>query len=644
MADLPSATIRQAREDTIMDTSIATVSLSGGLAEKLEAIAAAGFTGVEIFESDLLSFNGAPQDVRRIAASLGLTIVTFQPFRDFEGMPEPQRSRTFARAERKFDLMGELGCDLLMVCSNVAPDSLGGIDRAAADFHELGDRAQARGIRVGFEALAWGRHISDYRDAWEVVRRADHPAVGLTLDSFHILSRKIDLGAIRSIPADRISLVQLSDAPWLDMDVMSWSRHFRCFPGQGDLPLLDFMDAVGSTGYRGILSLEVFNDQFRAGSPRTFAVDGQRSLAYLMDQSRGRLGALGASVPPLPPRARCLGVEFLEFAADSGAAASLAALWTALGFVQVGTHKSKSVTRWTQGGINLVLNCDNDGFAHSYQLARGPSVCAMCLRVEDATATVDRAEKLWDTPFRQAVGPGELDIPAVRGLGGSLLYFVDPKTALGRLWDIDFIAQPQAPHDVGLTAIDHVSQSMHYDEMLSWLLFYTSLLDVTKTPQLDLVDPGGLVRSQFVQSANGVLRMGLNASQSQRAFPSRFLEHYAGSGVQHIAFATDDIVTTLDRMRANGMEMLSIPENYYDDLEARTDLPPAHIDLLRRHDVLYDRDEGGELRHACTRSFEGRFFFEIVERKGYRGLGSVNAPIVLAAQAREQPPVPLRLV
>ena len=116
-------------------------------------------------------------------------------------MPEPQRSRTFARAERKFDLMGELGCDLLMICSNVAPDSLGGIDRAAADFHELGERAQKRGIRVGFEALAWGKHISDYRDSWEVVRRADHPAIGLTLDSFHIFSRKTDLKAIRSIPA-----------------------------------------------------------------------------------------------------------------------------------------------------------------------------------------------------------------------------------------------------------------------------------------------------------------------------------------------------------------------------------------------------------------------------------------------------------
>jgi len=620
-----------------MKTSIATVCLSGGLSEKLAAIAAAGFKVVEIFESDLLSYNGTPADVRQELDALNLEVVTFQPFRDFEGMPEPQRSRTFARAERKFDLMGELGCNLLMICSNVAPDSLGGIDRAAADFHELGERARKRGIRVGFEALAWGRHISDYRDSWEVVRRADHPAIGLTLDSFHIFARKTDLKAIRSIPSDKIFLVQLADAPWLEMDVISWSRHFRCFPGQGDFPLLDFMDSVCATGYGGLLSLEIFNDQFRAGTPRGVAVDGQRSLVYLMDQMRGRPGPLAAAAPQLPPRAKCFGIEFLEFAADDRAAADLARLFEGLGFSKAGEHKSKTVTHWSQGAINLVLNSDKDGFAHSHQLAHGPSVCAICLKVDDATATLDRAEKLRDTPFRQAVGPGELEIPAVRGLGGSLLYFVDPKSKLGRLWDIDFKApgQPNGDADAGLTAIDHVSQSMHYEEMLSWLLFYNSLLDVTKTPQLDVVDPGGIVRSQVVQTADGALRIALNASQSQQTLSSRFLTHYLGSGVQHIAFATDDIVATVMKLRANGVRMLSMPENYYDDLVARTELSAERIEVLRRNDILYDRDETGEYLQAYTRSFEDLFFCEIVERKAYRGFGAANASIRLAAQARE---------
>lgn len=626
-----------------MQTSIATVSLAGGLAEKLEATAAAGFTGVEIFESDLLSFNGSPKDVARMMAGLGLKIVTFQPFRDFEGMPEPQRSRTFARAERKFDLMGELGCDLLMICSNVAPDSLGGIDRAAADFHELGERAKKRGIKVGFEALAWGKHISDYRDSWEVVRRADHPAIGLTLDSFHIFSRKTDLKAIRSIPADKIVLVQLADAPWLDMDVINWSRHFRCFPGQGEFPLTDFMDAVFATGYNGILSLEIFNDQFRAGSPRGVAVDGQRSLIYLMDQMRDRPGAMAKAAPQIPPRGKCLGIEFIEFAAEDRPAAELAKLFAGLGFTKVGEHKSKAVTHWSQGTINLVLNSDKEGFAHSHQLSHGPSVCAMCLKVDDATATLDRAEKLRDTPFRQAVGPGELEIPAVRGLGGSLLYFIDGKSQLGRLWDIDFTApkapqageQPQSNGGAGLTAVDHVSQSMQYEEMLSWLLFYNSLLDVTKTPQLDVIDPGGIVRSQVVQTADGALRIALNASQSQQTLSSRFLSHYVGSGVQHIAFATSDIVATVKKLRANGVALLSMPENYYDDLEARLDLSTEQLDVLRKNNILYDRDEAGEYFQVYTRAFEDLFFFEIVERRAYKGFGAVNASIRLAAQTRE---------
>ena len=160
-----------------MKTSIATVSISGDLGEKLEAIAAAGFDGVEIFENDLLTYGASPAEVSRMAADLGLEITLFQPFRDFEGLPEPLRSRVFERARRKFELMNELGTDLMLICSNVSPAALGGIDRAAADFHELGDLAKAAGVRVGYEALAWGRHVHDHRDAWEIVRRADHPQI-----------------------------------------------------------------------------------------------------------------------------------------------------------------------------------------------------------------------------------------------------------------------------------------------------------------------------------------------------------------------------------------------------------------------------------------------------------------------------------
>ncbi len=619
-----------------MQTAIATVCLSGTLNEKLEAIAAARFKGVEIFENDLLSFDGTPAQVGRRIKDLGLAAVTFQPFRDFEGMPEPLRAKAFSRAERKFDLMDELGCDLLMICSNVSPDSLGGIDRAAADLRELGERAARRGLRIAFEALAWGRHINDYRDAWEVVRRADHPAVGLVLDSFHVLARGTDLNAMCAIPKDRIFLVQVADAPKLDMDYLSWSRHYRCFPGQGELAIDAFMDALQVTGFDGLVSLEIFNDSFRAGSARYVAIDGQRSLLVTLDELRQRSGVPVRGLPQLPPRAHCSGIDFVEFALDEAAAATFETALGALGFVKAGVHKSKAVTRWRQGDINLVVNCDKEGFAHSFNITHGSAVCAMALKVDDAAVTLSRAAELLDLPFRQVVRTGEIDIPAVRGLGGSVVYFVDDKTDLGRHWEIDFDTPPQADggSDAGLIAFDHVSQSMQHEEMLTWLLFYTSLIEVRKTPVQDVLDPGGIVHSQVVESTDGAFRLVLNASQSRQTLSSRFLTDLFGSGVQHIAFVTSDIIATAKRLRAGGVELLAIPENYYDDLEARIDLQPGALDLLRVNNVLYDRQDAGEYFQIYTKTFDGGFFFEIVERRAYAGFGATNAPIRLAAQTR----------
>ena len=629
-----------------MQTAIATVSLSGTLNEKLEAIAKAHFRGVEMFENDLLSFNGTPIEIRRMVEDLGLRTIAFQPFRDFEGMPEPQRTKAFARAERKFDVMLELGCDLLLVCSNVSPDAIGGIDRAAADFRELGDRAAQRGLRVAFEALAWGRHVNDYRDAWEVVRRADHPSVGLVLDTFHILARDIDLRPIRALPSDRIFLVQIADAPLLDMDYLSWSRHYRCFPAQGDLAIQPFMAALQATEYEGLLSLEIFSDRFRAGSAQRVAIDGQRSLLFMLDELRETTGVEAQGAPQLPPRSPVEAVEFLEFAMDQPSAAALEKVLQGLGFVRAGVHRSKVVTRWRQGHINIVVNCEGEGFAHSFNITHGSSVCAMALRVEDSAATIERALKLLDQPFRQAVGPGELDIPAVRGVGGSLLYFVDGKTELGRLWEVDFESvETSGLEEAGLIRFDHLSQSMEYEEMLTWLLFYTSLLDLRKAPVQDIVDPGGVVHSQAVEDERGAVRLVLNASQSRHTLASRFLDEFFGSGVQQIALATEDIFRTVEKLRASGVELLPIPENYYDDLEARTDLGAAQIDRLRAGNILYDRDGAAEFFQVYTRTLEGGFFFEIVERRGgYRGYGAVNAPIRLAAQAQlTSNPVVLRL-
>ena len=175
---------------------------------------------------------------------------------------------------------------------------------------------------------------------------------------------------------------------------------------------------------------------------------------------------------------------------------------------------------------------------------------------------------------------------------------------------------------------------MSTDEMLSWRLFYLSLFDFETTPQVDVVDPAGIVESMALQDRDRNLRICLNASTSDRTLSSRFLSEFFGAGVQHIAFATGDIFAAAEAIRAGGLELLPIPGNYYDDLEGRVTLEPETLDRMRALGILYDEDDGGRYFQLYTRAFQERFFFEIVQRDGYGGFGAPNAPIRLAAQAR----------
>ncbi len=624
-----------------MKTSIATVTVSGDLGQKLAAIAAAGFDGVEIFENDLLVFDKSPAEVGRIVRDHGLEISLFQPFRDFEGMPEPYRGRTFDRAERKFDVMQELGADLVLVCSNVSPIALGGIDRAAADFRELGERAARRGLRVGYEALAWGRHINDHRDAWEIVRRADHANVGLILDSFHTLARRIDTNSIRSIPKDRIFLVQLADAPLIDMDLLYWSRHYRNMPGEGDLPVTDFTRAVAATGYDGYLSLEIFNDQFRSGSTRSIAVDGKRSLLYLADRVKRAESDVALSAPVLPDRSAVKGIAFVEFSTSGGEQDELAVMLGQLGFAKVARHRTKDVDLYQQGDIRLIVNAEKHGFASTAYHVHGTSAYAFGLTVDDANGTVERAVALGAERFEQAPGPGEVTIPAIREPGGGVCYLLDGSEALSRLWDIDFVGIAPEPEriDAGLRHFDHIAQTVRYDDLLTTILFHTTLFDVRKTPMVDIVDPGGIVRSQVVENAEGTFRVTLNGAENHRTLAGHFIAESFGSSIQHLAFSTDDIFATATALAGNGFTPLEIFRNYYDDIEARFGLDPEFAERLRRANILYDRDDSGEYFQLYSPIYGEGFFFEIVERRGYKGYGAPNAIFRIAAQKRHIRPM-----
>lgn len=622
-----------------MKTGIATVSISGNLEEKIEAIAGAGFSGIEIFEQDFIADIRSPREVGRRIREAGLELLLFQPFRDFEGLPAALRRRAFDRAERKFDVMQDLGCEMMLVCSSVHPEALGGIDRAAADFAELGERAAARGLRVGFEALAWGRHIDDHRDAWEVVRRADHPNIGLVLDSFHTLGRGIDPESIRSIPGDRIFFVQLADAPQIDMDLLYWSRHFRNMPGEGDLDVVRFMRAVAATGYAGPISLEIFNDQFRGGSPGTIARDGYRSLIALMDEVRREAPEVAVDLPALPAPVRVHDTSFVEFAARGEDLEAVETLLRSMGFRPTGRHVSKAVTLWQQGDIRIVLNAETTGHAATAYNVRGATVCDIGLAVGSASETVARATALGARPFSQPLGPGELPIPAIQGLGKSVMHFIDEASGLSEVWDVEFHPEEGAPQDTGLTRIDHLAQTMTYDEMLSWSLFYTTLFDMRKQPMVDVIDPDGLVRSQAIEAPDGRFRITLNGAETYKTLAGSFLAEGFGATVQHIALETRDIFATAEALDGLGFKALTISPNYFDDLAARFDLDADFLEKLRRANVLYDADGTGEFLQLYSQPFAGHMFFEIVERRGgYTGYGAPNAPFRIAALKRLNPP------
>ncbi|HEX9383721.1 MAG TPA: sugar phosphate isomerase/epimerase, partial [Gemmatimonadaceae bacterium] len=263
--------------------------MSGTLREKLEAIAAARFDGYELFENDLIYFNASPADVGAISADLGLSCELYQPFRDFEGSPDAVFRKNLDRAERKFDVMQALGAPIMLVCSNTSPQLIPGEERMAAQLYELAERAARRNLRIGFEALAWGRAVNLYSQAWAIVKRANHPHLGLIVDSFHTLSLRDDPAGIAKIPGDKIFFMQLADAPLLVMDVLQWARHYRNFPGQGQFDIENFFEQVLLAGYTGPLSLEIFNDLFREVPNRRTAADAMRSLLYIEGQVRARL-------------------------------------------------------------------------------------------------------------------------------------------------------------------------------------------------------------------------------------------------------------------------------------------------------------------------------------------------------------------
>ncbi|WP_405728067.1 sugar phosphate isomerase/epimerase and 4-hydroxyphenylpyruvate domain-containing protein [Streptomyces sp. NBC_00028] len=589
-----------------MRTSIATVSLSGSLTEKLTAASRAGFDGVEIFENDLLASPLTPEEVRARCADLGLTVDLYQPMRDMEAVPAEVFATNLRRARHKFELMGRLGADTVLVCSSVHPLAVDDDALAAEQLRELAALAEEFGVRVAYEALAWGRHVSTYDHAWNIVEAADHPALGTCLDSFHILSRGSDPKGIEDIPGEKIFFLQLADAPLLAMDVLQWSRHYRCFPGQGGFDVADLVRSVLHTGYDGPLSLEVFNDVYRQADAGPTAVDALRSLLLLQE-------TVGVTTPPVPVVPT--GVAFAELVTPD--AEPVAAMLGALGFARTARHRSKPVDLWQQGEARVLVNTGPAGRRD------GTSLAAIGLESPDPVGAALRAEVLLAPvlPRRRAAQDAPLD--AVAAPDGTELFFCATDRPELPNWRADFEDVADFKDMGGVRGIDHLALVQPWHQFDEAALFHRSVLGLHAQESVDVADPYGLMRSRAVTNADGSVRIALSVG----AAPTDDTVH-----AQHIALATDDVVTAVRRFREAGGRVLPIPANYYDDLAARFEFADGELETYRELGILYDRDAHGEFRHCYTRTV-GRVFFELVQRDGgYRGYGAQNAPVRLAAQ------------
>ncbi len=605
--------------DALMHKGIATVSLSGVLEDKLDAIAAAGFDGVEIFDNDLISSPVRPTEVAGRCAELGLSIDLFQPVRDVEGVPPDQFDRVQHRLRRKFAVMAELGTSTVLACSNVGADSLADTDLRAEQLHRIGGLAEQHGVTVAYEALAWGRHVNRVGQAWDAVVTADHPAITLAVDTFHMLARGDGGAALAGIPGDRIGFLQVADAPLLDMNVLEWSRHFRCFPGQGTLDVAGVVAAVLEAGYRGPLSLEVFSDVVREADPRATARDAMRSLVFLEDQLAQRVtGPAREVVAVAPPPASRTEAAFVEVANPADDAA-LPTLLDELGFRVAGRHRSKPVTWWRNGGAHIVLN--------EQDVADRPAATALGVVAPAVADVAERARALLWPEVDRTRGAGEALLPGVSSPSG-LHVFVSSTAGEPDDWQADFIPAPTAHDREGWCGLDHVGVAVAPEQLNEEMSFFRTLFDLATGPVEEFMEPHGRLRSRALRPAAGDLRVVLNVADLG---PGVRPPH----GITQLAFSCRDIIDQVRALRKRGVRLMQVPDNYYDDLDARFALEPAFLAELREEGLLYDRVGDGELLHAYTETLVTGFYVELLERRGgYDGYGAANTHVRLAAQRR----------
>jgi 4-hydroxyphenylpyruvate dioxygenase len=322
------------------------------------------------------------------------------------------------------------------------------------------------------------------------------------------------------------------------------------------------------------------------------------------------------------------GFEFVEYTAPDPEL--LRTLFERLGFPVTARHRSKNVTLHRQGDINFIINAEPASFGQRFAREHGPSACAMAFRVKDAAAAFQHCIDLGAKPVETRVGPMELQIPAIEGIGGSLIYLVD-RYGERTIYDVDFVQQaPVGAHTkkgAGLTYIDHLTHNVARGNMNKWAGFYEKLFNFREVRYFDIEGKKTGLFSRAMTSPCGKIRIPINESQDDKSQIEEYLQEYKGEGIQHIALGTADIVGTVDVLRGQGVLFQDTPDTYYEGVDARVRGHRENLEELRKRRILLDGNpEKGEglLLQIFTQNVIGPIFFEIIQRKGNEGFGEGN--------------------
>ena len=320
------------------------------------------------------------------------------------------------------------------------------------------------------------------------------------------------------------------------------------------------------------------------------------------------------------------GFEFVEYTAPDPEL--LRTLFDRLGFPATARHRSKNVTLHQQGGINFIINAEPESFGQRFSRLHGPSACAMAFRVKDAAFAFRRCIELGAKPVGTTIGPMELHIPAIEGIGGSLIYLVD-RYGERTIYDVDFIPieRPAAPVSAGLTYIDHLTHNVARGNMDKWSGFYAQLFNFREVRYFDIEGKKTGLLSRAMTSPCGKIRIPINESQDDKSQIEEYLREYHGEGIQHIALGTDNIFATVDVLRQRGVQFQETPDTYYEGVNARVPGHREKLDELEKRRILIDgnpQQGEGLLLQIFTQNVIGPIFFEIIQRKGNEGFGEGN--------------------